>query len=218
MPERRRNGPYIWVTWLTRLLAGENHCEWASHFRAHHYSNSWAKAPSDFNLAKWQMQHTVALSKERTRWTQKGYRVYLEGQNSFVLSGKSAQLAGKPDLIAQKGNTAIIIDVKTGQPRESDLVQVLVYLYAVPLALRRQYEGVSFSGQVVYGSHVVKVPVAQVDEAFKSNMAALIQRLAAAEPPPRVPSAGECGWCPITLADCVERIEGTTSGASTTDF
>ena len=26
----RGGGPYIWVTWLTRLLVGENSCEWAA--------------------------------------------------------------------------------------------------------------------------------------------------------------------------------------------
>ena len=32
MAERRRDEPYIWVTWLTRLLVGENSCEWAVWF------------------------------------------------------------------------------------------------------------------------------------------------------------------------------------------
>ena len=29
MAQVRRDGPYIWVTWLTRLLVGENPCEWS---------------------------------------------------------------------------------------------------------------------------------------------------------------------------------------------
>ncbi len=32
MPEARTD-PYIWVTWLTKLLAGENSCEWATRSR-----------------------------------------------------------------------------------------------------------------------------------------------------------------------------------------
>jgi len=31
-----RRSPYIWVTWLTKLMAGEAQCEWASWFKAHH--------------------------------------------------------------------------------------------------------------------------------------------------------------------------------------
>ena len=31
-----RETPYIWTTWLPRLLTGENSCEWAVWFKAHH--------------------------------------------------------------------------------------------------------------------------------------------------------------------------------------
>ena len=31
-----RDSPYIWVTWLTKLLVGENYCEWAGWFKAHY--------------------------------------------------------------------------------------------------------------------------------------------------------------------------------------
>ena len=30
MPVLRKDHPYIWITWLTRLLAGESSCELAS--------------------------------------------------------------------------------------------------------------------------------------------------------------------------------------------
>ena len=32
----RNNGPYVWVTWLPRLLSGENTCEWANWFKTQH--------------------------------------------------------------------------------------------------------------------------------------------------------------------------------------
>ena len=47
---QRREHPYIWTTWLPRLLTGENSCEWAIWFKAHH--QNWAKVPSDFNQAE----------------------------------------------------------------------------------------------------------------------------------------------------------------------
>ena len=28
-----RQSPYIWFTWLTKLMAGEAQCEWASWFK-----------------------------------------------------------------------------------------------------------------------------------------------------------------------------------------
>ena len=58
MPETRAT-PYIWVTWLTKLLVGENSCEWAAWFRAHHESWSYDKVPSTFDATTWQLNHTA---------------------------------------------------------------------------------------------------------------------------------------------------------------
>ena len=44
---RPREHPYIWTTWLARLLAGQDQCEWAGWFRAHY--QDWTKPPSDFD-------------------------------------------------------------------------------------------------------------------------------------------------------------------------
>lgn len=60
----------------------------------------------------------------------KGYRVYVEGQNTLRVRGKGgAVLGGKPDLVAIKGDTAKIIECKTGRPRTSDSLQVRPYMY-----------------------------------------------------------------------------------------
>ena len=84
----RSGGPYIWVTWLTRLLVGENSCEWAASFRAQHEGWSWAKAPSGFDLVGWQLAHTAGVNENRCLWEERGYTVYTENQNSFALRGQ----------------------------------------------------------------------------------------------------------------------------------
>ena len=61
----------------------------------------------------------------------------IEGQNSFQLQGKSATLAGKPDLIARREDDVAIVDAKTGHESPSHAVQLMIYLYAVPRALER---------------------------------------------------------------------------------
>ena len=65
MARLRRDGPYFWVTWLTKLLAGENSCEWAAWFRARHESGSWEQVPGDFDRAGWQMAHTAMVNEAR---------------------------------------------------------------------------------------------------------------------------------------------------------
>ena len=108
-----RAKPYIWATWLPRLLTGERSCEWAIWFKAHY--QDWAKPPSDFNQAQWMLNHTALLNERRANWEVGGYTVEVEEQNSFQLRGKSATLAGRPDLVARRDDEAVIVDAKTGQ-------------------------------------------------------------------------------------------------------
>ena len=60
----RKNGPYIWVT---RLLVGENSCEWAAWFRAQHESWSWERVFSGLDQVSWQMAHTGKVASSRHR-------------------------------------------------------------------------------------------------------------------------------------------------------
>ena len=41
-----REFPYIWATWLPRLLVGDRSCEWAVWFKAHY--QDFERQPSDF--------------------------------------------------------------------------------------------------------------------------------------------------------------------------
>ena len=135
-----------------------------------------------------------------------GYEVFTENQNSFRLRGRSATLAGKPDLIAVKNSDAVIIDAKTGKPSPSHAAQVMTYMYAVPKALE-QYRGIRFQGHVIYPDGNVQIPASGLDEKFIQNLGGLIRRLASETPARRVPSGPECRWCDITAADCPERVE-----------
>ena len=206
MPQLREN-PYIWVTWLTKLLVGENSCEWAAWFRAHYEGRSGEKVPSDFDLTAWQMKHTILVNRIRDDLEAEGRTVFTENQNSFTLRGSTATLGGKPDLITTSGATGLIIDAKTGNPSPSHHVQVMLYMYAVPRALR-QYGGVAFSGKVTYQDHEVDIPNSAVDETFVNNLSQLIARVASASAARKVPSGMECGYCNITSADCPERAAG----------
>ena len=45
MAQPRATGPYVWVTWLPRLLSGESSCEWASWFKAQQRGGAGAACP-----------------------------------------------------------------------------------------------------------------------------------------------------------------------------
>jgi len=174
--------------------------------------------PSDFDQTGWGMNHTAPLNEQRRRWERQGYSILTEGQNSFNLRGSSAVLAGKPDLIARRRDEITAIDAKTGRPSPAHAVQVLIYMYALPLALER-YRGLSIAGQVAHPDHVVDIPVDAVDGIFVGNLGSLMRRLASQMPTRRVPSPGECRFCEITPADCPDRPgEGLPEEGTTDDF
>ena len=214
MPQRREH-PYIWATWLPRLLTGENSCEWAIWFKAHYVE--WTKQPSDFDQAQWLLAHTALVNERIRNWEVGGYDVDVERQNAFALQGRTATLAGRPDIIAHREDDGVIVDAKTGNDSPSHAVQVMIYLYAVPRALHR-YRNTGLKGQVTYRDHTVHIPADAVDDTFAQNLGALIRRLSSNEPTRRVPSFAECRFCDISAADCPERVDaGPETGQGTTD-
>jgi len=214
----KRQTPYIWVTWLTRLLVGEECCEWAAWFKAQHEGSSFAKVPKSIDLTAWQMEHTALLREVRSQLETEGKVVFTEGQNSFVLRGNSASLGGKPDLIATAGNKGLIIDTKTGKHSPSHHIQVMVYMYAVPRVLH-QFKGINFDGRVIYKDKTIEIPGSAIDKKFVENLSGLIKRLSSPVPAVKVANPVECGFCEITKADCPQRAAGEViQTADTLDF
>ena len=216
MPQRREH-PYIWATWLPRLITGESSCEWAIWFKAHF--RHWNKPPSDFNQAEWLARHTTLLNEQREQWLQRGYEARVEHQNPFRLHGHSATLAGKPDLLVINKNHVLIVDVKTGQERPWHYRQLMIYMYALPRAIP-EFKDARIAGELVYSNSTQRVPQGGIDQGFVRDLGALIRRIAAPEPPTRVPNAPECRFCDITAADCPERVDEVAEheGGTTDDF
>jgi hypothetical protein len=79
----RRDSPYLWVTWLSKPLAGDVQCIWASWFRAHY--TSYKKAPSDFDLSQWISDHSRAVEQLAAQRRALGETVYKEDQNYFKI-------------------------------------------------------------------------------------------------------------------------------------
>ena len=212
-----RDFPYIWATWLPRLLTGERNCEWAIWFKARH--QGWTRKPSDFNQADWLSRHTELLNEQRDLWKQRGLDVRVEAQNAFQLRGHSATLAGKPDLIVLQTDRILVVDVKTGQAQPWHRYQLMIYMYALPRAMP-EYRDANLAGEIIYSDHTTIVPQGGIDQGFVRNLGALIRRIAAPEPPVRVSSAQECRFCDITLQDCSDRIDpiDPPSEPATDDF
>lgn len=202
-----RTEPYVWVTWLSRLMAGDVRCQWAPWFKTHY--TGYAQAPSDFQLAAWTVEHTQLLDELVKERAKLGEGIYREVQNAFRVRRPSGLvIAGKPDLIAidQRGHCTVY-DAKTGKPRQSDIIQVMLYIMFLPYA-SPLYEGKDLSGCLVYkdGSRS-DIPHKSIDDAFQNNVTYFLDILESTSPPIRMPHSIECRFCDITNADCPDRKE-----------
>lgn len=207
---RQRPISYCWPSWVADLIAGDKSCWWAGHYRAH-----WQGYPKlesgDFDLVKWRAEHAFLLQRIADRYRADGYTCYLEDENHFSVKGKVAILGGKPDLIAVRGDEAVILDAKAGQKKDAHVWQVLIYLMIVPATdlkgqpvLPHVAECGTFRGAVEYGDgSVVDVPWGELATA-QSKIVEAIRRVASKTAPPTSPSWRECSRC--DLADCADRV------------
>jgi len=221
MATRRAEKPYIWVTWLAKLLGGDLECLWSAWFRAHYRYEKYEEMAGD--LQKWNADHARLVRKKELELKKLGYTVTTEQQNDFKVEGAVAVVAGKPDIVATMPpgtlpEHAIILDAKTGRRRSADWWQILIYLYFLPKKVTTL--PAELSGEIVYGQQdAVTVEPTELSAARKDDIVAMIKVIAGDEPPKKVPSREECKRCNVGPADCPERVRATPRHAVTTkDF
>ena len=101
---------------LSRLLSGDDWCEWQAWFQAHHYSDSWTRADTNFDNVRWKMEHSRLLLESSERLEEHGYTAWVEKQNKFWVDGVCATVSGQPNLVVKKDIDITVMDVKTGTP------------------------------------------------------------------------------------------------------
>jgi len=200
-----RDNSYIWVTWITSLLAADKQCAWAAWFKAHH--KDYEKPPSDFDLVGWTAVHGEMVRARAEELRAEGCAVFVEDQNWFSLKGRAATLGGKPDLVAIRDEQALVVDCKSGKQRNSDAFQVLTYMLVLPLT-HEACRGITLAGEIQYKELRQPIEPTRLDDEMKGLIRATIERVGGPIEPPKVPSPSECRWCDVTTADCPERQEG----------
>lgn len=204
MATPRSGRPYIWATWLAKLLGGHR-CVWSVWFKARYRYDRYEEQAAD--LARWNRAHSQMMAHKRRALELLGWTCTEEEANAFRLEGATAIVAGKPDLIAVKGDDVMLVDGKTGRERDSDLWQMLIYLYALPL-YRPAYADKRLEGVVHYReTDYTLTPLDLEHEGRRDRILALIQTVAASTPPPKAPSRAECRVCNIGPRDCPERVQ-----------
>lgn len=203
--ERERREPYIWVTWLSRMMAGEASCNWSAWFKTNYPKRDEERVPSDFNLASWQIAHTRMLSELISEQRKEGKRIFKEQQ--FQFRRPDLILAGKPDLIVFPSPEEIeIFDCKTGQQKVSDQVQVMIYMGCLPQS-KGPWEGKKIrGGHIIYKKTIMEIPPEAVNQKFTEDLSYFLAILTSKTPPEKNPSEHECRFCDISQKACPERV------------
>jgi len=200
-----RNEPYIWPTWITKILAGEQSCEWSAWFKAHY--KDYEKAPRSGDLIAWTARHGEMVRNRAEELRQQGYAVTVEDQNKFTLNGRSCTLQGKPDIVAVKEDDIVVVDCKSGKQRDSDHFQVLIYMMVLPLTHPACIDR-PVRGELQYVGD--RLEIGCLPKKQREMIIATIDRIASSTPAPIAPSFQECRFCDLTKTDCSKRVEHNT--------
>ena len=93
-----------------------------------------------------------------------------------------------------------VYDCKTGKPRTSDRVQVMIYMYA--LSTYPRFAQSRIRGMVIYQDRRLEIPY--LPEQFDSDVA-YFKRLLAEETLLGKSPGHDCQFCKITSTDCPDR-------------
>ena len=212
-PNKQSGLPEFWISWIAKALVGDQPCLYESWLKGHGSPDKVARS-TDF--AAWKATHTAMMFAERDRLKAEGWKVRVE---SYVkLTGRTAILAGKADLIAQKpGCRPLIIDCKGGTPRDSDEAQVSIYQTIVPIVW--DSPAMQFEGRVVYQPPIPTVVIPpDKAHAIREALFSLLRRLGQTTPPEPAPSEGSCRFCDVASTSCPSRFQGSEPTVLTMEF
>ncbi len=200
---QKRQNLYATVTGLAQLLANEKDCPHALWKTTHH---QFKKQPSTFDPS----EHDEKLIERALQLHNEDFTVYVENQNSFKYQGHTFDIcvAGRPDIIAIKDDWAVVEDIKTGKPKDSHQMQILLYMSMLPFAPDTQhlFKGHIPHGRLVYSDHILDIPKWSVNQQFRQRLQQLISMLCNSQPPNPKPSDWECRYCKVPSAYCSAKI------------
>jgi hypothetical protein len=201
----RKGKPYVWVTWITGLLAGVDRCAWRAWIKSHYYYDKSPDTGDNEQLKTWIKTHDAMTANRVNRLKSEGYAVLVEEEGAFKLEGTHATLGGKPDIVAVKEDDqyAVVIDEKSGKVKTQYIWQVKLYIFAMGLT---RFQNWRIRGEVEYKDSVV--PVNEIIKPDIDQISSVMKVVGGDKEPPRVPSEYECEYCDILR--CPDRWKATT--------
>jgi len=209
-----RKRPYVWPSWVSKVLGGDTKCTYQAWFKAHYVYRKTAndscdncansKVPcldpdtcrADF-FAQYTKAHDAMVVERAERLQEDGWTVRTEDEAAFRLQGQLGDLSGKPDIVAMRGDEVVVYDAKSGNPRDSDHWQVLLYILALPLTWLKGFK--TLHGKVEYRHGTV--PVRSLGDKERERILAVLREAMGPTPPAPKPSIRDCRYCDIASCD-----------------
>lgn len=156
---KKRSQFYAWAIWLAQILANEKQCKYAVSLQTKY---QFDKLPSNYDSTK----HHEKILERTSELLNEGFTVYIEDDNSFKAYSKKFPIcvSGRPDIIATKDNLVVVEDIKTGRRKNSHKMQVLLYMFLLPLASETKklcHEKIPH-GRIVYPDNILEIPTWEV--------------------------------------------------------
>jgi len=159
----------------------------------------------------WVINHTQLVNVCAADMERLGYQVYVENQNHFIIRNKHGlAFAGQPDIVAVKDDEAIVIDCKTGKPRNAHDCQALLYMLCLP-HVDKPYRQCRLSGRLVYPRDWTDIPAWRLTDEFRKQFRDMMAMLGSDIEPRRTPGPFECRFCDITDNDCPDKDNSAVS-------
>ena len=190
--EEPRPRKYVYPTWITKLLAGESRCWYSAWYKSNFKYQKKADDPERAAFfAEYNEKHDTIVRHRALAMKLEGWVVKTE--EPFRVAGKAGDISGRIDIVGMKGDEALVVEVKSGRPRQSDHFQALLYVLLLPLDWLRGFKTVR--GEVEYlGGTVGVKPLTPEDRAKISDA---LKSVMGGEPLPAVPSEKECLYCDV---------------------
>src|SRR5262249_13985774 len=141
---------------------------WASWVRTHYTSY---KRQDEEDWAERRAAHAYLLQTLADERQAPGGETFLEGRKDFSLRKEDGDRKGRADLVTiAPDGTCTVWDAKTGQRRDKDRAQVLLYMLLLP-ASHPRYRGRRMAGCIAYetGERVFIAPE-EVTPEFKGRV------------------------------------------------
>ena len=206
----RRSKPYVHPSWLAKSVSGDRQCLLASYIQANYKVP--AKPNNDFDLEKYKLKHQQTLVSYVGALHSIGYEVYAEAANSFSYKTKTgATISAQPDIVAMRDDVPVIVDIKTGKPKATDIAQVKLYMAMSPSINLHGINTIP-NGRLVYGMDELDIDASEVTTEFKQQVAQVMSALTISDIPDPTPSLCECRWCPVNHVCSYKKTEKVTEG------